>query len=327
MHIAVTGATGHLGANLVRLLLADGHAVRALHHSTARSEALEGLAVERMACDVCDPATLAPAFAGIDVVFHLAGLISIRGDPDGRVMRTNVEGTRNVVASCLDSDVGRLVHFSSIHALRTTRTDGVIDESAPPADATSFRYDQSKALGEGEVLAGVEKGLDAVILNPTGVIGPYDFVPSRAGAMLRALFSGRMPLLVEGGFDWVDARDVCRAACDAIHRGRRGERYLLSGHWASFGELGGLCGDIAKRPVRRRVVPAGIARLGLPFSLLSARLTGGEPLFTAESLAIVTHGSRNCSNAKAKRQLGYRPRALAETLRDTHAWFAGRPAS
>ncbi|MCB1488028.1 MAG: hypothetical protein KDJ88_11295, partial [Bauldia sp.] len=187
--------------------------------------------------------------------------------------------------------------------------------------------DQSKALGEGEVLAGVAQGLDAVVLNPTGVIGPFDFAPSRAGAMLTALFSGRMRFLVEGGFDWVDARDVCRAACAAIDRGGRGERYLLSGHWASFRELGALCGEIAGRPMKRLVVPTALARLGLPFAMLSAHLTGGEPLFTAESLAIVTHGCRHCSSAKATRDLGYRPRPLAETLADTHAWFAGPQAS
>jgi dihydroflavonol-4-reductase len=277
-----------------------------------------------MPCDVLDIGTLGPAFAGVDAVIHLAGLISIRGDPDGRVMRTNVEGTRNVVDACLAAGVAKLVHFSSIHAFRISKADHFVDETQPAADASCFQYDQSKALGEREVLAGVARGLDATILNPTGVVGPFDFAPSRAGAMLKALFSGRMRFLVDGGFDWVDARDVSRAASDALGRGATGERYLLPGHWASFGELADLCDRISGKPVMRWMVPGGVARLGVPFSLLSARLTGKEPLFTQESLAIVAHDRWSCSRTKAELELGYRVRPLADTLADTCAWFRAR---
>lgn len=322
MHVAVTGATGHLGANLIRLLAGDGHTVRALFHQSESHEALDGLAVEPRPCDVLDVATLRDAFAGVDVVMNLAAVISISGDPDGRVMRTNVEGPRNVVAACLAHNVRKLIHFSSIHAFRMGRPGERIDETSPPADASGFLYDQSKALGEREVLAGFEKGLDATILNPTGVIGPNDFAPSRAGRMLRSLFAGRMRVLVDAGFDWVDVRDVARAAIAA--GGRIGERYLLSGHWVSFAELAALCGSVGGRPVRRPVVPIGVARLGVPFARLAAAVSGSEPLFTAESLAIVAHGCKACSHAKATRDLGFAPRPLTETLADTYAWFRSR---
>ena len=199
MRIAVTGATGHLGANLVRLLVERGHEVRALYRRAESLKALAGVAVERQPCDVLDIGTLKAGFAGVDAVMHLAAVISIRGDPDGRVMRTNVEGARNVVDACLARGVAKLVHFSSIHAFKIGQSVEFVDESHPPADESSFRYDQSKALGEKEILAGVKKGLDATILNPTGVIGPFDFKPSRAGTMLRRFLAGRMRVLVAGG--------------------------------------------------------------------------------------------------------------------------------
>ena len=321
MRIAVTGATGHIGANLVRLLVGEGHAVVALYHRPERLPALAGVAVEQRRCDVLEPESLTPAFAGADVVIHLAALISIKGDPDGLVMRTNVEGTRNVVAACLAEGVGQLIHFSSIHALRMHDSGAAIDEDSPPADGSCFRYDHSKALGEREVLAGVERGLDATILNPTGVIGPYDFAPSPAGRMVRSLFAGRLRFLIAGGFDWVDARDVAKAALNAVRLGGRGERMILPGHWVTFLELAALCDAAAGRRVRRFAVPVGMARLGLPFAEVFDRLSGRDPLFTGESVAIIAHGGKGCSGAKAARVLGFRPRPLADTIRDTYAWF------
>lgn len=324
MRIAVTGATGHLGANLVRLLIERGHTVRALHHRSHGLDPLEGLPIERRPCDVLDVATLQAGFAEVDAVINLAAVISIRGDPDGRVMRTNVEGPRNVVAACLETGVAKLIHFSSIHAFRLGKPGDVIDEDNAPADDTCFRYDYSKALGEREVLAGVERGLDATILNPTGVIGPFDFAPSRSGLMLQAILAGRMRVLVDGGFDWVDARDVAHAALAAVDRGVAGERYILSGHWASFADLGAMCDAISGHRVRRWMVPVGMARLGLPIAGLFDRLTGCEPLFTNESLKIVQHGCKMCSHAKATRVLGFQPRPLRQTLRETDDWFRSR---
>lgn len=321
MRIAVTGPTGHLGANLVRLLVERGHEVRALYHRPERVEALDGLELERQPCDVLDVATLEAGFAGVDAVMHLAAVISIAGDPDGRVMRTNVDGTRNVVEACLKRGIAKLIHFSSIHAFKLDRTDETIDENHALADASCFVYDHSKALSEKEVLAGVERGLDAVILNPTGVIGPNDYAPSRAGIMLKSLFAGRLRILVDGGFDWVDARDVAAAALDAVARGGKGERYILSGHWVSFLGLAAVCGVVAGKPKRRWAAPIPAARLGLPFARLIDSVTGREPLFTNESLAIIEHGCKACSYDKATSVLGFRPRPLEDTLRDTYDWF------
>ena len=320
---AITGASGHLGANLVRALVEEGHEVTALVREDVRP--LEGLPVRAVAGDLFDPAALRRAFQHADVVFHLAARISIGGDRSGEVARTNVAGVRGVVAACLDVRVRRLVHVSSIHALSAHPAGDLVDETRGPsdADADAPAYDRSKALGEREVLAGVTRGLDAVIVNPTGIVGPHDWKPSRMGRVVLALARGRMPALVEGGFDFVDARDVARAAIEAWRRGSRGERYLLSGSWWRIDDVARAVAAISGTRPPRLVVPMALARLGAPFVETVWRLAGAEPLYTRDSLyALRSH--RHIRHEKASRELGYAPRPLEETLADTLAWFRAR---
>jgi len=319
MIVAITGASGHVGANLVRRLLADGHTCRVLVRRDER--ALAGLNIERFAGDVLDPSSLAAAFSGAERVFHLAALISVVGDPDGAVARTNVVGPRNVVAACRQAGVRRLVHFSSIHAYSQSPLDQILDETRPHVDAArAYAYDGSKAAGEREVLAGVAQGLDAVIVNPTAVLGPQDFKPSRMGQILLDLYHRRLPALVHGGFDWVDARDVADGAWRAAERGRTGEKYLLGGHWASVRELATLAQDVTGVPAPRFDTPMPLARLAAPFAFAFSRWTGRTALFTPESLGAL-RANRRISHDKATRELGYAPRPLAETVRDAYAWF------
>jgi dihydroflavonol-4-reductase len=320
---AVTGATGHLGANVVRALLAEDCAVRAIAR-TVESPALDGLALEKVSADVLDPAALAGAFRGCDLVVHLAAKISIRGDRDGDVWRTNVEGTRNAVAAARGAGVGRFIHVSSVHAMRLDGVEGVADESLPPVGEGAFAYDRSKAAGERVVLGEAAAGFDALVLRPTGILGPNDYRVSRAGAMLREFFRGERPFLIPGGFDWVDARDVAAAIVAAVTRGRAGEVYLLSGNWMSIAELARLCGEVSGVARRRIVLPRWTAMAALPVVEALADLRSGEPLFTRESLAAVASNTRNLSSRKAAGAFGYSARPVAETLRDTFRWLQAR---
>ncbi len=323
MLAAVTGASGHLGANLVRALLEAGHSVRALVREDAR--ALEGLPVERRRGDVLDPPTLAPLVAGADAVFHLAGRISIAGDPDGAVRRTNVEGTRHVAAACLAAGVPRLVHLSSIHAVAPGPGGAPVNGSSPPADQDPGAppYHRSKALGEREVLLAASRGLQAVILRPTAVVGPEDQKPSRMGRVLLALARGRMPGLVASGFDWVDARDVALAALGAANAPRPGGPYFLPGHWRTLPQVARVVSAWSGRPAPRLTVPLGLARLVAPLGEAWARLAGSEPLLTRESLDALRH-YHGASGADAARDLGFAPRPFEESLRDTLDWFRAR---
>jgi dihydroflavonol-4-reductase len=319
--VAVTGAAGHIGANLVRSLLAQGRQVRALVRE--HTAGIEGLPVEVVRCDVTDVEACRRALAGAAIVYHLAARISVGWDPPWPVEAVNLGGTRNVVEACLACGVQRLVHFSSIHAFSAEPVDGTIDESRPLVanQPHALVYDRTKAEAERQVKAAVARGLDAVIVNPSSVIGPFDFAPSAMGEVLIDLFHGRFPALVGGaGFNWVDVRDVVASALLAECRGRRGEHYLLTGHWLSLVDLAQLWGKVSGAKVPRLVAPMGLARAAAPFAATWARLWGRRPLFTSDSLRVLRN-HRHISHACANAELGHNPRPLEETLRDTYQWF------
>jgi dihydroflavonol-4-reductase len=319
--VAVTGAAGHLGANLVRALVADGRHLRALvRHNRA---ALAGLPVEIVAADVLDEAALRSAFVGVTTVFHLAAKISAGWERAATLDAVNVRGTANVVRACQAAGVRRLIHFSSIQAL-AARAGDVLDERAPLVEPTARHrgpYDLAKANAERVVLDAVAAGLDAVILNPTAVIGPNDFVPSPMGDCLRALARGRLPALVApASHDFVDARDVAAAALAAEQHGRRGERYIVAGTRMSLTELAARWAAVAGRPAPRFSSPMWLARAAAPFAASWARCRRRRPLLTPESLRIL-RWSTPVDGGKAQRELGIRPRPIDETLRDTWAWM------
>ena len=320
MRFIVTGASGHLGANVVRALVEAGESVRAV--DVRPGAALRGLDAEFVRGDVLDPSTLENTFSGAEFVLHLAARISIAGDPDGSVRRVNVDGVRHVAEAALAAGVRRLVHCSSLHAYDVGGTDGPLRETGPRAtDSRLPAYDRSKAAGEDELRRVVDRGLDAVILNPSGMFGPVDPEPSRMGRVLLAMFVGRMPITVKGAFDWVDVRDVAAALIAATDRGRRGENYLVGGHRASVTELGRLAAEVAGGRPPRLEMPLAPVRLAAAAAVrLVGRRRAGRLLLTPESLhALETDPVVDCSKAIA--ELGYRPRPLAETVADLHASF------
>lgn len=318
--VLVTGASGHIGNNLIRELLAAGRRVRAMIHERD-PRALAGLDVEQVRGDVRDPDSLRAAIQGVDTVFHLAAHISISPDEDALTHPINTEGTRNIAATCLRAGVRRLVHMSSVHALQAHPAVGYIDEQTPFADAaTDLPYDRSKVGGERAVLQAVHEGLDAVIVNPAGVIGPHDYRPSAQGAALLDIAERRIPALVKGGYNFVDVRDVVHGALRAEATGRRGERYLLTGHSVSIGELAGLVRQCTGRPTPTFETPLWLARASVPIVRLAARAVGKRPLFTVNSLRILD-SCRDFRHDKARRELDYSPRPLLDTVCDTLDWF------
>jgi dihydroflavonol-4-reductase len=320
MKIVVTGASGHLGANLIRALLDTGEDITALTHIDHR--ALDGLDLKTAPCDICDPASLHQVFAGADIVFHAAGHISISMHEQYKFEMINVTGTRNIVEECLRSGVRRLVYFSSIHAFEQEPFDTLLDESRPliKKSRKSLPYDMSKAAAEGEIRKGIEKGLDAIIINPTAIIGPYDFRPSHCGEALILMARGKLPSLVSGGFNWVDARDVAAGAINAAQKAACGEKYLLSGHWVSVRDMAALVQEITGIRAPRITCPLWLASAGTPFVALSARLTGKRPLYTPVSLKAL-YSNRHISHQKATNDLDYQPRPFKDTIIDTLQWF------
>ena len=318
MIVAITGATGHLGAALCRQLLQAGFTVRALVRT--QSTTIQNLPIAQVQGDLDDQPALDRLCAGAELVYHLAGLISIGGANEALVWQINVLGTTAVLEACQKAGVRRMVHFSSVHAFQAVPKSQIFDETAPPA--YEYPYERSKAAAQALVLAANGKNdLETLCLNPTGVIGPWDYKPSLLGQMILNLMQGRLPLLTPGGFDWVDSRDVAQAALAAGQQGRPGEAYLLSGRYATIVELAQLIGQAAGRKTPSKTLPFWFLKTLAPLFGIWSGIFGQAPLFTRESLSHVELGHPRVSSAKAARELNYSPRPLEETVNDTCAWL------
>lgn len=321
MITVVTGASGHVGNNLIRALLAEGRQVRVVVHRN--TSPFDGFNIEKVRGDICDISSLMAAFAGADVVYHLAARVSIEMSGWKTLHAVNTTGARNVADACLKNGVRRLIHFSSIDAVEQKPVDIPVDEKSPPAHGQKHPpYDRSKAAGEAEVLAAVERGLDAVIVNPTAIIGPYDFQPSHQGQMLLSMARGKLPALVKGGFDWVDVRDVVYGAMQAEKFAQRGSKYILGGHWASLDEIARLVEKTTGMSPPGFTCPLWLAGAGAPLVTAIEHIRGRRPLYTRASI-IAIDSNRHISHEKAEKELDYRPRPLEQTISDTLDWFAG----
>ncbi len=320
MLVAVTGATGHVGATLTRALVARGDKVRAFFRNG--EENLRGVDCERIVGDIRDPEMVDKAVRGAEVVYHLAAKISIdRVDPD--VVPINVGGVETITEASLRHGVRRFIHFSSIHAFAIEPGQDVLDENRALNDEHDLSqppYDRSKASGHRVVKRAVSRGLDAVVLHPAGIIGPNDFGPSKMGRILLSVARKQLPGVVNGGFSWVDVRDVVDAALAAETVGRNGENYLLSGNWHSIREVADVAAEVAGVRSPLLNTPMWIARAIAPLAVGAAKVMGGEPFVTGVALhALRIH--RHTSHEKANRELGFSPRPIRQTLADTIAWY------
>jgi dihydroflavonol-4-reductase len=319
MLAAVTGASGHLGANLVRLLIDRKWKVRALIHHDRR--ALEGLSIDRISGDVLDGESLKQAFTGADIVFHLAGRISVVPWDHREVEAINITGVQNVVNACMATNVKRLIHISSFHAHKQEPLKEPLDESRPLLDAgSSPPYNLSKAEGERIVRATMAKGLDAVIINPTGMLGPNDFKPSHFGTTILSMARGKLPALVNAGLNWVDIRDVADGMINACEHAEAGSKYILSGHWVTLHDIAQQVAGITGVRPPLVVLPMWIAKANAPLATIYDRINGRRPLFTSISMEEL-ESNPDISHAKATKELGYAPRPLEQTIADTVEWF------
>lgn len=320
MNVAVTGASGHIGNCLCRELVKKGLHLKVLYHKN--EDKLSEFGAEIIEGSILDPKVLARLFEGVDIVFHLAARISIDNRNVKEVYNINVSGTENVIEACNLTGVSKLIHFSTIHTLsQSSDTTQVLNESNPLITASKIAYEYTKAEAERLVLNAAENGLDAVILNPTAVVGPFDYQPSFLGQALIKIYQNKLPMLVPGGYDFVDVRDVVLAAINAGTKGKKGERYILSGNWLSLIDVSKKIEEITAHKTPKFVAPTLLAKIGLTFIQGWAMLSGQQPLYTAESLHILYHSSKNISNQKARTELGFDPRPIEKTIEDTFHWY------
>jgi dihydroflavonol-4-reductase len=334
MKVAITGASGHIGNCLVQELIKKGASVRALMNNKEpedqgareKSTALifcndpDKQDIELIPGNILEPDSLTCLCEGADVVFHLAARIAISNRSSGQVYETNVTGTKNMLMAAARAGVRKFIHFSSIHAFQMEPYDQLLDESRPIVERTETVYEFTKAEGEREVIKAVKDGINAVIINPTAVIGPFDYRGSLLGRALLQIFQNNLPFLISGGYNWVDVRDVVAASIQAIEAGRKGEKYILSGEFCTLRELSSIMSEISgcRIPV---IVPVSLARLACPLFQIYSSIIKTDPLYTSQSLDILANSPVNISNKKACKELGYSPRRLNETLRDTYTWY------
>lgn len=314
----VTGGGGRLGNVLVRHLLERRDRVRVLEPGD-RPRSLQGLDVEVRTGSVLDALAVSAALEGASIVYHLAAKIDLRSQKDPMMHEVNVEGTRLVADACLESGV-RMVHCSSHHALERRPLREPLTEDKPLALTERCRYHRSKAIAEALVLERCSRGLDAVIVNPGSMIGPYDFEPSMVGRALLDMYFGKIPVLLRMLSDYVDVRDVADGMISAAERGRPGERYLLTGEVVPVLEMARTFGEVSARKMPTTALPLWVGWAALPFALLGSAITNTEPFLTPDVLR-ASVSNAVVLNDKAKRELGFQVRPLRQSLGDSLAWY------
>ncbi|MBN1954498.1 MAG: NAD-dependent epimerase/dehydratase family protein [Anaerolineae bacterium] len=321
MQALVTGATGCVGANVVAALLERGYQVRAMHRATSRLDALAGLEVESVVADVLDPPSLVPAMQGCRLVFHVAAVSDYWRTAADAIYRVNVDGTRNVVDAALQAGVERLVLTSSVAALGIPSPGQLLDERAtfnlPPH---RFHYGYSKHLAEQVLREGREKGLDGVIVNPTGVIGPRD-VHWISGSLLREVQNGWAWFAPAGGISWASAVDVGLGHVLAAERGRSGERYVLGGENLSHREalevVSGLVGG--RRPLF--TIPFSLTNLFVGSVRVLRRVI---PIPISPEQVWLSAREIYCDSGKAARELAYLQAPFGAAVEQAYRWYQER---
>ena len=314
--VVVTGATGFLGEHLCRVLVEQGHVVRGLARS--RSAVLADLGVEHLRGDVLDGPELGRALAGAQAVFHLAGAVSRDPDDAQRMMRLHVDGTRRVLAAMAAAGVRRMVLASTSGTIGVSRSEQILDESAPYAEeiVAGWPYYASKIYQERLAFArGAELGLEVVAVNPSLLLGPGDRRLSSTGDV-RKFLRRQIPTIPEGGVNFVDARDAAAATAAALTAGRPGERYLLGGPNWTTKEFFARLGRVAKIAPPRLTLPAGFSKWSAGLIEGVYRWRGKEPPIERISVEMAQHYWW-IDSSKAERELGFAARDPQLTLVDT----------
>ena len=324
--ILLTGANGHLGANLLRRLLQDGEEVRVLLRPGSDNSTVDGLNIERAYGDLRDPVSLAAAVKGISRVYHCAAQISTVSGGEQELFANNVLGTRNLLQAAHQAGVARVVVSGSLSAVGH-RPDRPTDETEPfnPLDE-HLPYAISKASVEHECAKTAVEGLDVVIAISCAILGPNDFKPSRMGELLVKFANGQQHAYVPGGFEFVAARDIVEGHILAMCKGRCGQRYIFSSGFMTLDEIFQIYRDLTGRPKPMRLSPT----VAMAMAQTSERfcryfLPGRRPLLTPAAVRLLRM-NRRADIGKARSELGFRPTAIADAVGEAYRWFVARGA-
>ena len=320
----VTGATGFLGRVVAEELVRRKAQVHALVlHDDPYTDLLPK-EVRTVIGDVCDKSSLSDFFADADsrtCVIRCAGIVSVASRPGPRLYQVNVGGTWKVLRQCMEHDVGKMVYVSSVHAIPEKPKGCIISEDCEFSPGlVDGDYAKSKAAATELVFDAAERGLNASIVFPSGIIGPGDLQGGSFTSMAKSFLSGKLPFAVRGGYDFVDVRDVANGILACSESGEPGKGYILSGCYVTIRRMLQLVGKAAKLKYRSICLPLGLARLAAPYYERRS-LRERKPLFFTPYSVSVLASNGQFSHAAASERFAYQPRPIEETLGDMTAWL------
>ncbi len=323
MTTLVTGATGFVGAAVLRCLAEAGHNVRALVRPTSDRLNLSGVDCQIVTGDLTEPESLKRAVRNCEAVFHVAADYRIWVPDREKMNRVNVQGTIDLILAAAAAGVSRIVYTSSVATLRL-RDDGLPADEESQAELSDMigAYKQSKFLAEREVKRLVaDAGIPVIIVQPTAPFGPGDVKPTPTGRFVVEAGAGRMPAYVNTGLNVVHVDDVADGHLLAYEKGAIGESYILGGEnrtlqWIleTVAELTG------QRPPRIRLPHWFLTPIAYVWEGVTRIRGSGEPMMTVDSVRM-SRKLMYFSTEKARRELGYSPRPAVEALRDEIEWF------
>lgn len=315
----LTGASGFVGSHLARQLHEQGWEVHVLARSTSKMSETADLPLIVHTGDITDPDSLRQAVPkNADAVFHVAASTNFWSRRNAEQTRINVDGTANMLEAAIEASAGRFLHTSSF--VTWGFPDGEFNEDSERSTRGDWiNYVRTKHRAEQLVLQAIEDGrIDGVVLNPGNVLGPGDW--HNWSQLFMILNRGKLPALPPGGGSFCDVREVAAAHISAVDKGRRGEKYLLGGHFARIAEVVRMAGELMDSPVPSTVIPAWLFRLSAQFVAPLAGLRGKQPDITPEAAAMASCDIR-CDSSKAMRELDYQAVPVTDMVRDTVAWM------
>lgn len=321
----ITGAKGHLASTIIKYLREEDCEIRGL--VLPREYAVSDERVTYYDGDVTDIASLQEIFSDIEdketIVIHAAGIISIAEKVTPELYNVNVGGTENIISKCIESNVKRLVYVSSVHAIPEKNDNATIEEiSVFSKDLVVGAYASTKAEATRRVLEAAENKLDTVVVHPSGIIGPYDGGNNHMVQLIDMYVSGKLPAGVVGGYDFVDVRDVAKGCIAAAEKGKRGDCYILSNRYFTVKELLE-CMRTISGGKKKVCLPLSLAGAFVPMFEWIAKKTDTRPLYTKYALYTLSSNG-HFSHDKATAELGYKPRDMILTLKDTIQWLRGK---
>ena len=320
----VTGAAGHLGSTIANLLNNQGKTVFALCLPN-ETHLPAGENVKVFFGDVCDVKSIEEQLFCNDrqnvTVIHCAGIVSISSKFDKNVYNVNVNGTKNIISLCEKYHVKKLVYISSVHAIPELPTSEAISEvnHFSPDDVNGL-YAKTKAEATQCVLDYKERGGNVNVVHPSGIMGPGNSGKNHLIQMIIDYCKGWLFSGVDGGYDFVDVRDVAEGVLSCCEKGKNGECYILSGKYYKVIELLDMLHEITGKKKIKSILPLWFVKLTAPLSELYYKILKQPPLFTAYSIQTLNTNAI-FNNTKAKKVLGYSTRPLKQTLIDTMLWL------